>query len=70
AVAGGGREVGAEVEGFGVRGEKHEPTAAPHTAELLQAPLGTRSCLGWQLGEMITTEVFPAPGGWRLGGRV
>lgn len=44
--------------------------AAPHTDAALQAVLGDRSCLRWQLGEMITTELAPAPGGWRLGGRV
>ncbi|QOV33239.1 hypothetical protein IM697_23635 [Streptomyces ferrugineus] len=45
------------------------PMAGPHTDESLQATLGERSCLPWQLGEMITTELAPAPGGWRLGGR-
>ncbi|MFE2432174.1 hypothetical protein ACFXJ5_36315 [Streptomyces sp. NPDC059373] len=45
------------------------PMAAPHTNGMLEATLGKRSCLPWQLGEMITTELLPAPGGWRLGGR-
>ncbi|MFE7029125.1 hypothetical protein ACFU9Y_02365 [Streptomyces sp. NPDC057621] len=45
------------------------PLHAPHTDELVEATLGKRSCLPWELGEKITTELFPAPGGWTLGGR-
>lgn len=46
------------------------PSAAPHTDQTLEARLGERSCLPWKLGEMITTELLPAPGGWSLRGRV
>ncbi|MFC1421285.1 hypothetical protein [Streptacidiphilus cavernicola] len=46
------------------------PLAEPHTQETLDAPLGDRSCLPWKLGDLITTELRPAPGGWSLGGRV
>lgn len=45
------------------------PSAAPHTDQTLDATLGEQSCLPWKLGEMITTELAPAPRGWTLGGR-
>jgi hypothetical protein len=45
------------------------PLHAPHTAQSLQTTLDQRSCLPWRLGQMITTEVEPAPGGWTLRGR-
>ncbi|MER7878374.1 hypothetical protein ABTY63_33345 [Streptomyces solisilvae] len=45
------------------------PVHAPHTSQMMEATLGDRSCLPWTLGEMITTELTPAPGGWALGGR-
>lgn len=45
------------------------PTAAPHTEQSLEATLGERSCLPWRLGDLITTELQPAPRGWYLGGR-
>ncbi|MEU6324930.1 hypothetical protein [Streptomyces sp. NPDC047009] len=45
------------------------PLHAPHTDESLAATLGNRSCLRWKLGDLITTELAPAPGGWILGGR-
>ncbi|WP_421107050.1 hypothetical protein [Streptomyces sp. NEAU-S77] len=45
------------------------PLATPHTDQTVEATLDERSCLPWKLGEMITTELPPAPGGWRLGGR-
>lgn len=46
------------------------PLTAPHTEQSLDATLGDRACLPWKLGELITTELTPAPGGWILGGRV
>jgi hypothetical protein len=47
------------------------PLHAPHTYPALDADttLTDRSCLPWRLGDLITTELHPAPGGWRLGGR-
>jgi hypothetical protein len=45
------------------------PLAAPHTDQTVEATLCERSCLPWKLGEMITSELTPALGGWRLGGR-
>ncbi|MET8182461.1 hypothetical protein [Streptomyces sp. NPDC005336] len=45
------------------------PMHAPHTDQMLEATLGKRSCLPWKLGEMINTELTPAPGGWTLSGR-
>ncbi|MGQ4466788.1 hypothetical protein ACN6LC_007061 [Streptomyces violaceoruber] len=45
------------------------PVHAPHTEQTLEATLDERSCLPWKLGQMITTELFRAPGGWTLGGR-
>ncbi|GGZ92453.1 hypothetical protein ACFOOM_23035 [Streptomyces echinoruber] len=45
------------------------PLAAPHTDQTVEATLGERSCLPWKLGELISTELTPAPGGWRLSGR-
>lgn len=35
----------------------------------LEAPLGERSCLPWQLGELLTTELQAAEGGWTVNGR-
>ncbi|MBE1603112.1 hypothetical protein H4687_009341 [Streptomyces stelliscabiei] len=37
---------------------------------MTDSPLGKRSCLRWKRVEMISTELFPAPGGWPLSGRV
>ncbi|MCX5316106.1 hypothetical protein [Streptomyces sp. NBC_00154] len=50
---------------------RHLPLHAPHTDPALEVDttLADRSCLPWRLGDLITTELFPAPGGWRLGGR-
>ncbi|MGA5605126.1 hypothetical protein ACPCUF_29525 [Streptomyces griseoincarnatus] len=45
------------------------PLAAPHSDQTVEATLCERSCLPWRIGELITTELAPAPGGWRLGGR-
>lgn len=45
------------------------PLPAPHTDQLLDTTLGDRSCLPWKLGDLITTELTPVPGGWTLGGR-
>jgi hypothetical protein len=45
------------------------PAADPHIGPSLEAVLGERSCLPWRLGELITTELRPAPRGWYLGGR-
>jgi hypothetical protein len=45
------------------------PLSAPHNDQTLEATLGNRSCLPWKLGELITTELIPAPGGWTLNGR-
>ncbi|MET8014850.1 hypothetical protein [Streptomyces sp. NPDC005336] len=45
------------------------PVHAPHTSQMMEATLGDRSCLPWKLGEMITTGLTPAPGGWALGTR-
>ncbi|CAM5315225.1 TniQ protein OS=Streptomyces aurantiogriseus OX=66870 GN=GCM10010251_76210 PE=4 SV=1 [Streptomyces aurantiogriseus] len=45
------------------------PLTAPHTEQTLEATLGERSCLPWKLGQMITTELLPAPGSWTLRGR-
>ncbi|MET9221764.1 hypothetical protein ABZX65_23770 [Streptomyces sp. NPDC003300] len=36
---------------------------------VLHAPLGKRSCLKWQLGELLTNELQPALGGWTVDGR-
>ncbi|MGW1987872.1 hypothetical protein ACWCPJ_36395 [Streptomyces collinus] len=46
------------------------PVHAPHTEQTLEATLAERSCLPWKLGQMITTELLPAQGGWTLDGRV
>lgn len=45
------------------------PLHAPHNERTLQTTLDKRSCLPWKLGQMITTELTPAPGGWTLRGR-
>ncbi|WP_141202776.1 hypothetical protein [Streptomyces griseorubiginosus] len=45
------------------------PVHAPHTQQTLETTLDERSCLPWKLGQMITTELRPAPGGWSLRGR-
>lgn len=53
-----------------VRGRlRRLPLHAPHTGHTLEATLGERSCLSWKLGDLITTELAPAPQGWTLGGR-
>ncbi|MFG3055523.1 hypothetical protein ACGFZP_31900 [Kitasatospora sp. NPDC048239] len=44
------------------------PLPAP-TGHELDAILGERSCLPWQLGELRTTNLTPAVDGWSLGGR-
>lgn len=45
------------------------PLANADDTHALDAPLGKRSCLPWQLGELLTTELRPALGGWTVNGR-
>ncbi|MFJ7241746.1 hypothetical protein ACIQWB_32085 [Streptomyces olivaceus] len=44
------------------------PLSAGHAPHALDATLGERSCLPFRLGEMISADLSPAPGGWRLDG--
>lgn len=50
---------------------RNRPLPAPGTptGHDLDSTLGERSCLPWQLGELITTIPAPAEGGWTLNGR-
>lgn len=45
------------------------PVHAPHTQQSLETTLDERSCLPWKLGQLITTELMPARGGWSQRGR-
>ncbi|WP_327228625.1 hypothetical protein OG229_38405 [Streptomyces platensis] len=44
---------------------------APHTDPAMDADstFADRSCLPWRLGDLMTTQLQPAPRGWYLGGR-
>ncbi|MFJ1709575.1 hypothetical protein [Kitasatospora sp. NPDC088346] len=45
------------------------PSPTTPTEHDLDATLGERSCLPWQLGELRTTSLIPAIDGWTAGGR-
>ncbi|MFI0716429.1 hypothetical protein ACH4SK_38720 [Streptomyces inhibens] len=44
---------------------------APHADPAMDADstFADRSCLPWRLGDLMTTQLQPAPRGWYLGGR-
>ncbi|MFD4998699.1 TniQ family protein [Streptomyces buecherae] len=44
------------------------PLCTSHAPHDLTATLGERSCLPFRLGEMISADLSPAPGGWSLDG--
>ncbi|MGW6739303.1 hypothetical protein ACWGDX_00920 [Streptomyces sp. NPDC055025] len=47
------------------------PLPSPHTglAQDEKSTFADHSCLHWRLGDLITTQLQPAPRGWSLGGR-
>jgi hypothetical protein len=45
------------------------PLAAPHTPQPADTTLPELSCLPWQIGELLHSDLSPAPGGWTLTGR-
>ncbi|MDX3075942.1 hypothetical protein [Streptomyces sp. MI02-7b] len=48
---------------------RHRRLPLADNAHALNAPLGERSCLPWKLGELLTSELNPASGGWAVHGR-
>ncbi|MGX9225072.1 TniQ family protein [Streptomyces albus] len=45
------------------------PLPHPHTTQTTDTPLPELSCLPWQIGELLSPNLTPAPGGWTLTGR-